>query len=230
MLSKKSFDKWTEKDSRSNLYKLIKANRMVFDAWETRGYQYAEDTDMDNYLSFEEQLKKAVPLLNQVQGYLKTDAYNILIKAHKGLGQPSESKRAFENCIATERNHIQAHLAYLDVILPKWYGDDEQVEAFKNKHKHKTKLLGYLLEAKVLNELEDHTLISSFLTKNELDIKQLKTDNPNKYILYNYLYFFADALENKKLSKRYEHRLSEYLSSTLYSPLRSREEIKEKLG
>ncbi len=49
-------------------------------------------------------------------------------------------------------------------------------------------------------------------------------------MLFNYLYFFAHDLNNKKLIKRYDKKLNDYLSPTLYTPMRSEKEIKEKLG
>ncbi|WP_299883197.1 hypothetical protein [uncultured Lacinutrix sp.] len=237
MLKEKQMQKWKKAEGNSAFFKLVDGSRQIYDAWEKRGYAYATETDEDSALGFLELLEKGKRTLSQVQGFLKVDANNLLISVNKGLSEKEVCKRAFQDCISAEPKHTMAHLNYLDVILPKWLGSEEEVDAFIIEHSKKSTFLECILKAKWLhekvnyNEEENYTNeIESYLNTFEPQIHQLKTDSPNKYILYNYLYFLADEVGNKKLSKRYEKKLKEYLSPTLYSPLRSAEEIKRKLG
>ena len=148
----------------------------------------------------------------------------------------------FKEISKNQPNFIWPFIHYAELIQPKWGSDIKDLEGFYENLPDNF-LIQSIVETKLI--LDSMIMDENYFSKYSADIKgfakekvlaidaELNTENTDsihKYILYNYLYFFADALENKKLSKRYEHRLSEYLSSTLYSPLRSREEIKEKLG
>jgi len=233
MLSEKKFIEWSKNDANSNLLKLVKGSRLIYDAWEARGYQYAEDTNHENALGFHELLEKAIPILNQVQGELKVDANDLLIRAYKGLGDIEAAKRSFEYCISAEPLHTMAHIKYLDVILPKWHGSKEEVELFIKDNMHKSPFLEYILEAikahEYMREDEDNKYTADYITNYEPSIKKLKTKTPHRFILYNYLYFFGNELKNRKVTNRYERKLNDFLSPTLYSPLRSEKEIKDKL-
>jgi len=238
MLNDKHIDQWNTVDGRSPLFQVVKGNRLLYDAWEARGYAYAEDTSMESALGFHELLKQANNTLNQVQGPLKVEANNLLIRANKGLSEKAVSKNAFLYCISAKPDHTMAYLGYLDVILPKWLGDEDEVNTFIKEYENKSLFLESILKAKWLieqvnynEENNDYTeQIMTYFNTYEPQINALKTNSPHKYVLYNYLYFLADEINNKKLSKRYEKKVKDYLSPTIYTPLRSAKEIKQKLG
>lgn len=238
MLNDKHINQWNTIDGRSPLFQVVKGNRLLYDAWEARGYAYADETSMESALGFHELLNQANTTLNQVQEPLKVEANNLLIRANKGLSEKTAAKNAFLYCISAKPEHTMAYLGYLDVILPKWLGDEDEVNTFIKEYENKSLFIESILKAKWLIEQvnyneqnKDYTeQITAYFNRYEPQIKALKTNSPHKYVLYNYLYFLADEINNKKLARRYEKKVKDYLSPTIYTPLRSAKEIKEKLG
>ncbi|CAL2082586.1 hypothetical protein [Tenacibaculum sp. 190524A02b] len=230
MVSDSKFEKWRNNGRDSNLFKITNASRLLHEAWEKRGYKFANETDESNFIAFKEAINKIPSKLQQVQGHLKPLALNLLIKTYKGIGDPDTCLKYFNECTLNNPTYIAPHLSYQSVILPKWYGDDETVHNFTKEHSKKEKLLNYLLNSALVHENEDHDEINNFLISNHNEVKSLKKDNPYIYILYNYMYLLASEVENKKLFKFYDKKLNNYLSTSLYPPLRSEQEIEEKLG
>ena len=235
MLSKKVFDTWEKSDRNSPLLQLIKGSRLMVNAWEARGYGYADTVGQQSADSFYNLLTRAKSTLLQVQGPLKAEANNLLIRVNKGLSDPELSRQAFDSCITLEKEHAMAYLNYLDLILPKWHGSEEEASAFVEAHKGKSFLIGMLLKTKWLFEQTSYgdtdvsQEIEDFFSRHEQEIAQFKSKSPHRFVLYNYMMLLAEEVGNKKLSKRYTKKLKEYLSASLYSPLRSEKEIKEKL-
>ena len=47
-----------------------------------------------------------------------------------GLSEPSLAQEAFAHATDQVPAHVQAHLFYFNVLTPKWFGDEEQLEQF----------------------------------------------------------------------------------------------------
>ena len=179
-------------------------------------------------------LNKAEQKLNQVQGTLYIEAQNYLIRVYKGQSEKEKAKNAYQNCMRNAPEHIMSHLNYLDTILPKWLGSREETDAFIESNRSKNKLLVYLLEGKrvleYFSEDEDTSICQEYINQYEPQISQLKSDNPNRFILFNYVYFFADEVGNTSLEKKYLKKVKEFYATSIYGPLRSKKEIKKRLN
>ena len=116
----------------SDLRRLTAGVHATFVAWQIRGGAYAKYTSSEQLAGFTQQLERA---FGQLRHSFAAPAYQAeaaarLVRVAMGLSEPDLARQALKQATALVPDHLQAHLFYFNVLTPKWFGDEEQLEHF----------------------------------------------------------------------------------------------------
>lgn len=102
-------------------------------AWQARGSGYANTVTAEGSRLFEERLKAAQAILEEVTAMKVQDAeaYYMLLIVAKGLGLPrGQMEDAFNRGVGIDPDFTPLYAAKAEYLLPRWYGAEGDWETF----------------------------------------------------------------------------------------------------
>lgn len=149
----------------SELCRLTAGVHATFIAWQIRGGAYAKYLGEGQAEGFLQHLNQAYEHLNYA---FTTPAYQAeaaarTVRVAMGLSEPEVAREAFAHCTSLVPEHLQGHLFYFNILTPKWFGSEEELEDFVDRAP--TPALHQLLQAMYLVELYNEVADSSEIVK-----------------------------------------------------------------
>jgi hypothetical protein len=111
-------------------------------AWQARGSGYSDTVTTDGWRLFDERLKKAQSILDEVKTMKTQDAeaYYVMCIVAKGLGLPREQmEAAFNKGLAVDPDFTPLYTVKAEYLLPRWHGAPGDWEAFATEAADKRK-------------------------------------------------------------------------------------------
>lgn len=203
---------WLNSETRSDLPKVIKAYKLVFDAWEIRGRDTVDTVSEKNLANFKYKLVEAKELLkstNEDSKY-RLNINALLLKIYKALNVERDLiQDTYQNAVQEDENHAELNFSYFSAISPKWGGSIDEVNAFLDQLPQKSEFINHLITAQyyfdyvhMMDGKDDSKRMKAFIEK--MKSQPIDKDELYKYELYVLLYWLANNLSYSDLENYYK--------------------------
>jgi hypothetical protein len=128
-----SLAKWVAKYPRSATARIATAEAYVNYAWVARGTGYAEKVKQDGWALFGDRLESAKAALVEAAELKEKcpEWYAVMFNVALGDGwDKKQARELFDQAVAFEPEFNFYYNEYANFILPKWYGEEGETQAF----------------------------------------------------------------------------------------------------
>lgn len=127
------FQSWIAQRPESITARVALANMYVNYAWQARGNGYADEVSARGWELYKQRIQLARQTLEDASTLKQKCPEWFHVMQTVALAQAwdkAEALALFEKAIAFEPNYYYYYLAYSNFLLPKWYGEEGESEAF----------------------------------------------------------------------------------------------------
>jgi hypothetical protein len=150
---------WIAKKPESITAKLAYADFLCSFAWHARGYGYASSVTREGWKLFRERLAAAHVIVDDVRKMDEKDPYRGVVALTVALGEGAE-KRKFEAILGEAHAGEPLFWGYFTKravsLLPRWYGEPGEWEAFAMKASDRPDGLGAEIYARIVLALDEY--------------------------------------------------------------------------
>jgi hypothetical protein len=126
-------ERWTQQRPRVLMPLILLADAWLSYAWKARGTDYASKVERENWVLFNERLRRANEVLAEAFSLEEKcpELYLSALRASLGNGGDREAfEELFEQGVALEPTYYSLYNAKVIYLLPQWYGEAGEWERF----------------------------------------------------------------------------------------------------
>jgi hypothetical protein len=183
--------KWIAAYPNSTAARISLAELCMNNGWHSRGSGTADTVSDSQWEKFADGTAKAKAILLEVAKFEEKDPmwYQVMLMIAQSEGwEKTQARELFDQAIAFEPGFYHYYRAYANLLLPQWYGEPGELEAFAQEiTKHVAEPDGSILYFQTLSALDCYCKpsIKALLTTNYAKIRQGYLNNVRLYGVTN---------------------------------------------
>ena len=207
-----ALNNWLKQEPNADLPNLIKAHRLVFQAWEYRGRGTIDTVSEKNLKQYKDCLREAQKVLLSIDknSDFAVNRNSLLLKTYKALDPEREIIHStYQEVLVGNENNAELNFNYFSAISPKWGGTQEELDTYLNSLERKSEFINNLIGAQyyfdhvhMMNGNDPEKKIKGFIE--EMKTFSIEDDELYRYELYLLLYWISNNLEYLSLEKHYQ--------------------------
>jgi hypothetical protein len=224
-----NYAKWMKLNPKSVSAHIGLAGLLTDYAWHARGRGYAKTVSKSQWQLFHERLAEARAMLDESRKLSKNDPYWGVASMTVALGQGwdrSDYDALVEEVLKSEPTFWEMDTERAYSLIPRWYGEEGDWQAYAEKASNRTDGLGAEAYARIVMEMVGYygnvfrdAKASWPKTREGMEILRKKYPDSLKYV--NYTARFAPMGRDRKLAKEMFDQLGDnYLKSVWKKPER----------
>lgn len=209
---------WLQFEPENPVANLFAGVSKTYTAWQIRSGLRAEYVSDKQFKGFFKHLQEAEQDLEKAISLDETDTepFSRLIRVNMGLEDKERAYAFFNHLVTLDAEHLGGYLFMFNLLTPKWFGSNEEMEAFALEAKNNASngllnviYLMYITER--YNNLEEESINDArvYLNKHKKEILQIYNQieissipSLQRYYLHNYFSYLFYLMEEKDLRNK----------------------------